>query len=338
MKKTKLLVLIPIVTSLFSCSDDGYALAHFHLNYEGASSFSQVVNYGQDLLLPQEPERVDYVFNGWYLDSECTQSFDDFNEKLEEDINLYASWTPYEEIEDSVKLERLLSKLDILTGNVSKTEVIFDGLIGFPSLTSQIFQLYEEEVYNRYEDITTVDFYDYNKSYQFASQQFLYDDSNFYSLYQDIEGNGKNNEKNVAKFEENKVESFLSIDLLNLYCGDLYTLLDELKNGHSYDDYDYILDFNDTRLNSQELNYTFKVEMYKAKETDGMGLVEEIKMIECTIQFVNGKINRTNINEQYLFVLAAEQQEIYEYNIQSSYTTTDSFESFDGERFNPNNF
>ena len=338
MKKSVLLVLVPLLSSLASCGENSYTYVKFNLNYEGATSFTQVVNDGENVLLPPEPERVDYVFNGWYIDSECTQGFAGFNDEVEEDLELYASWLEYDKVADDIKLERLLNKLDPITGNVSETEVVMEGRVAYPVITDQVLSLYEEDVYNRYQDITTLDCYDKDKSYKFASEQFYYDDNNFYDLYLDIEGNGKNNTKKTAKFDESKVESFLSIDLLNLYCGDMYTLLSEIRNGHNYHEFDYILDFNDTRLNKYELNYTFKYETYRSKITNDSELFEEVAMFECTIQFVNGLIRRSNINQAYMMLLSGQQQMIYEYNIVSTYSNVDEYDVFMGERFDLTEF
>ncbi len=40
---------------------------------------------------PEEPEQEEKVFGGWYTDAECTEKFS-FNDRINEDISLYASW------------------------------------------------------------------------------------------------------------------------------------------------------------------------------------------------------------------------------------------------------
>ena len=65
----------------------------FDLNYEGATGApaSQSVKKGGKAIEPEDPERVDYAFDGWYKDAECTVPFD-FNTKIIADMTLYAKW------------------------------------------------------------------------------------------------------------------------------------------------------------------------------------------------------------------------------------------------------
>ncbi len=49
---------------------------------------------GETATEPARPSRGDYTFNGWYTDPDCTQRWD-FSWPVEEDMTLYAGWTPY---------------------------------------------------------------------------------------------------------------------------------------------------------------------------------------------------------------------------------------------------
>lgn len=49
---------------------------------------------GETATEPARPSRGDYTFNGWYTDPDCTQRWD-FSWSVEEDMTLYAGWTPY---------------------------------------------------------------------------------------------------------------------------------------------------------------------------------------------------------------------------------------------------
>ena len=49
---------------------------------------------GETATEPARPSRGDYTFNGWYTDPDGTQRWD-FSWPVEEDMTLYAGWTPY---------------------------------------------------------------------------------------------------------------------------------------------------------------------------------------------------------------------------------------------------
>ncbi len=51
----------------------------------------QLVEEGGKAVEPDEPSREGYTFEGWYIDEECTESFD-FDEIIFEDLTVYAGW------------------------------------------------------------------------------------------------------------------------------------------------------------------------------------------------------------------------------------------------------
>ena len=78
-------------------ADPGYHTVIFTLN-DGSDVIyeSQMVPYGSFAKAPTNPERMDYTFNGWHLDSECTLPFD-FTTPITQDTVLYASWSSPED-------------------------------------------------------------------------------------------------------------------------------------------------------------------------------------------------------------------------------------------------
>lgn len=64
----------------------------FNYNYDGAPE-AEVVNVEAlgTVAEPDEPTRSGYTFGGWYLDSDCTESYD-FSAQVEGDLTLYAFW------------------------------------------------------------------------------------------------------------------------------------------------------------------------------------------------------------------------------------------------------
>ncbi len=48
--------------------------------------------YGELLEEPEDPTREGYVFTGWYKDHACFELWDLENDKIQEDMTLYAGW------------------------------------------------------------------------------------------------------------------------------------------------------------------------------------------------------------------------------------------------------
>ena len=61
-------------------------------NTDGGTSISdQMVEYEAKAEAPANPVKEGYVFDGWYLDPECTQAYD-FDASVTDDVCLYAKW------------------------------------------------------------------------------------------------------------------------------------------------------------------------------------------------------------------------------------------------------
>jgi len=54
--------------------------------------YPQSIKYGALLVAPQTPVKTDYIFGGWFTDSDCKDAFD-FSQPLTKDVTLYAKWT-----------------------------------------------------------------------------------------------------------------------------------------------------------------------------------------------------------------------------------------------------
>lgn len=65
----------------------------FNTKGYGITPESQVIDVGGTAQEPSEPYAEDFIFEGWYTDFECTIAFD-FSTSINEDITLYAKWTP----------------------------------------------------------------------------------------------------------------------------------------------------------------------------------------------------------------------------------------------------
>ena len=58
----------------------------------GSEIDSQEVEEGGYATQPEDPTKTDYIFNGWYKDSELTTSFEFDTEAITEDTTIYAGW------------------------------------------------------------------------------------------------------------------------------------------------------------------------------------------------------------------------------------------------------
>lgn len=65
----------------------------------GVNVEDQNVRYGDTVELPEEPQRDNYMFAGWYTDRELTEAYD-FAKAVESNFTLYAKWTanPFEDV------------------------------------------------------------------------------------------------------------------------------------------------------------------------------------------------------------------------------------------------
>ena len=73
----------------FLSSKGGFTIRFDSLG--GTSVPSQKLRYGDNVAEPQDPTRENYVFNGWYYDSEGKYKFDFENSAADSSITLYAS-------------------------------------------------------------------------------------------------------------------------------------------------------------------------------------------------------------------------------------------------------
>ena len=58
---------------------------------DGTIIYSSSVKYGGNASIPATPSKMGQIFNGWYVDAECTEAFD-FNTVITEETTLYAGW------------------------------------------------------------------------------------------------------------------------------------------------------------------------------------------------------------------------------------------------------
>ena len=132
-----------------------YNIVEFNLNYGDEKNVYQnlVVKEGEKLTSPSKPYRQDYVFDGWYLEKECTEEFAKFGETVDSDFTLYAKWTEYESLTNVEKIDFFLDTIKALEGNVKQTSVdTSEEILFFMPVEFNAQMVYETE-YTRYKDI-----------------------------------------------------------------------------------------------------------------------------------------------------------------------------------------
>ncbi len=79
-----------LVFTIFMGSREGFTASFDSAGGQAVSE--QHLKYGENVKEPPVPVREGYVFDGWYIDSGRTEKFDFKNQKLRDDIRLYAAW------------------------------------------------------------------------------------------------------------------------------------------------------------------------------------------------------------------------------------------------------
>lgn len=84
------LILIVLVV-LFGVSKGGYTITFDSKG--GTDVESQERRYGETVEEPEPPTREGYVFDGWYVDEDCTMPWNFEADTVENTMSLYAGWT-----------------------------------------------------------------------------------------------------------------------------------------------------------------------------------------------------------------------------------------------------
>lgn len=83
------LIAVLVLAVLFMVSHNGFTVTY---DTQGGTPVESVrVMYG-DRVSPNTPTREGYRFGGWYLDRDCTYSFDPATETVTDSMTLYAKW------------------------------------------------------------------------------------------------------------------------------------------------------------------------------------------------------------------------------------------------------
>ncbi len=345
--KNKVLNLLCITSFLgimVACNNEveKKTITYYYNDPENTVYQTQQLAVNEGLIEPEEPNRKDLVFDGWYLDKEGKNAFEGFNKPITEDLTLYASWYDYDDLEDYEKIQKFIDKLQSAEGNVSAVTQRISGTQRYYTPVDYLFPIGETQTYHRYEDILTVDKYSLEdaKEVLYEQQQFFYDQDNFYSLTKDIENSGRDDAKVTSKYNKNKVETFLNIGFTQMSFACLRTVLDVAENGASHTQQIYdISGLNYTDFSLTDNSYEFSFDYIQDDYSEELGAyVTQVFQYEVGVSFLNKKISRSNVREKYIFAIDDEAWQVADTYVKSEYTITDKYEAYSGTRFNPDDF
>ena len=107
-------------TTLYAKWESNYT--YYTLNFAGAGvkTKSQSIKSGENATAPDNPERVSFIFGGWFTDDDTFLNAWDFNSDIvTQDTTLYAKW-------DAISIEgitwKLVGLVDAQSGNLTELE------------------------------------------------------------------------------------------------------------------------------------------------------------------------------------------------------------------------
>lgn len=351
MKLNKLISFALLVSSfaLVSCGNnyrskvEVYTIT-FNYNHDSNQGTYKEIKIDKNEVLnePKDPNIEDYVFEGWYLDEKCSSPYLRFGLQVDSSFSLYAKWSNYADLSQVEKIERFQNALNNYSFNTYRIVEEVSATTGYPGAVSGedgVFYVHDKRDYHRYKDITTVDYYTIdsdNKETLYGKRHFYYDDKNFYNIYVDLEDSSQSEAPVTAKFKEENIESFLSIDYTNVNGGHEKTMID-CYNSDQFDDETFIceFDFNYTKLNENITTYSYSEAYMYAIYSESIGNYATYSFtISYGLVIRDGLIRSSNIqSESFLAIGESEiMQYVLENKITDYYYTSNEFQEFEGER------
>lgn len=93
-----LFVVLVTFFNVVGCKDQSVIIYTVVFNPNGGeltSNNSQKILSGDNVIVPSDPKREEYIFTGWYTESECINLYD-FNNQVSGSFTLYAGWSRIE--------------------------------------------------------------------------------------------------------------------------------------------------------------------------------------------------------------------------------------------------
>lgn len=319
-----------------------FYLVEFNYNTEAKNDayLNVVVNKGQVLDQPKDPNLKDLVFEGWFSDKECTSEYKRWGLEIDKDMILYAKWSSFADLDPVTSIEKFSEVLAPLSSNAVTVSQELTATFAYPALAEQVFMVEDKYVYKRYKDITTKDYLylDEDGSYKsYGQEQFYYTDTMFWSIFKSYDPDVQD-ESQSSRFQKDKVESFLSIDFTNMFGSIREKLIYYLEHPDTYvigDTFEYDFTGNYTVLANGVEQYDWTENCYAASYSEDL-MTYAINQYEYSfgIQIRNGKISMAHIIDNYNVIVGEDfyYMSTEEQTLEFTYTNTD-FPTFTGEKF-----
>jgi len=344
MNKKLLFVSILFASSILpACNEKTYKVNYMY-NVEGKETYLVTnITSKQRIVAPTEPETEDLIFTKWTLDKEGNEEYLRWGLVIDSDLTLYAQWTPYETLTFSEKADKFLAKLQRSGKDACKVKQDCYAEFAYPALAENIFGVHDKYEYNRYTNVTTKDYsqYDEVESGQpqtythYAQEQWRYDSQYYYDIY--CEDTTATNDKYTrGAFEKEKANSYVSIDYANMFKSDLNTMVSISKNpSYTEETFQYEFDGNPTKITKDTKNYSYNEKYWIATYSDTLGdWSTQTKTIQYGLVLESGYIVAARVETWYTLYIGEDcYQIVYELSDYDFYYNNSTFTEFKGVIF-----
>ena len=366
MHSKKLLLLLPLGILLGACGNNANTnknsfIINYDHNYEGAGKpVSFVVGKDKNPIKPTDPLRDGYIFDGWYLEEDCINSFNEFDKPLTKDLDLHAKWLDVSNLGETETISILNSKLAQYSGKPSKSSTKSHGVMQYYMVNPPLTVGFESiENFERYEDAVVSTLYGPNQENGKLDKvvnetQTIYDDKNLYYLSQETEFNEATQQekiykdKHTYKYSESNKESMFNINFFNMAMTNSKKLEQILKNEYKgeiipeeSEDFDPIIYEIELDNLSNSKTFTFKLNFQtttKPKQDDPSAIMQQVYEMEATVYFEKGLINKAVVDSKSLIALANTPLQYIEATDEYDFDHSTKLGAFEGTKWNPADF
>ena len=364
MQNKKLLLLLPLGLLIGACGNaktNNNVYIYYDYNYKDAGKpVSFVVSKNKNPLKPTDPTRTGYVFDGWYLDEDCTSAFKDFDKPLTNDLFLHAKWIDVSSLDETQTISILNSKIAEYSGKPAKSSTKSHGVIQYYMVNPPLTVGFESiENFERYEDAVISTLYGPNQENGKLDKvvnetQTIYDDKNLYYLSTETEFNEATQQekiykdKHTYKYSEENKESMFNINFFNMAMVNSKKLEQILKGEYKgeiipeaqedFDPIEYSIDI-DRLTNSSSFTFSLNYQTTtKPKQDDPSAIMQQVYEMNATIYFNKGLINKAIVDSKSLIGLANSPLQFIQSTDEYDFDHDAELGRFEGTKWNPEDF
>ncbi len=239
-------------------------------------------------------------------------------------------------LKDDEKINLFIEMVKKSEDNVLSSSIVEDSIIQY-AMADTPFQYVNYLEYSRYQDITTVDYYDQSKEL-YAKEQYFFDENKFYKIHHDL-NNSKDCFKQEKAFDSESVDSFLDCSFSNVYLRLLRIMAEDIKDGVD-ENTEYLLGFDCETYDSSKKNYQFEIYYRTSVFSNQLGnYVTNEYRNQYSIVFQNNKIKRAKITESYLMAIGVDELMQYTYvDSEIEYEYCKEYPLFQDVKYNPSDY